>query len=389
MRIEARLSDVQDRTATIHAGDDRATLEADEPGSHYPGVTPSVLVVDDENGVRDLMRRWLQGEGYTVVSAGNADEALGLMAPSPPAVAVCDIRMPGRDGLWLADRIRQDYPETAVIMATGVQDTYGSVASGLHHGLVDYLTKPFGRDRLREAVGRGVEWHRNAKDSRCWRERLEEEVDLRRGEIAQAIAGVRPQSGEFVDALLSSLLADAADAYAHAHRVATLSVSVARRLGMDDEEIATVRLGALLHDIGKLAMPDALLRKPAPLTGEEQQVVRQHPQIGAELLASLPSLAEAADIVRSVYERPDGRGYPAGLSTEAVSLGARIVAAADAYDAMTRPRVFCGAISNSDALLELERCSGTQFDPRVIRVLKDLLKGAEEAPGVPLSPGRG
>ncbi len=90
-----------------------------------------------------------------------------------------------------------------------------------------------------------------------------------------------------------------------------------------------------------------------------------------------------------MYERPDGRGYPAGLSTEAVSLGARIVAAADAYDAMTRPRVFCGAITNSDALLELERCSGTQFDPRVIRVLKDLLARAEEAPGVPLSPGRG
>src|SRR5574342_229580 len=121
---------------------------------------PSVLIVDDENGVRDLLARWLESGGYSVMTAGSAEEALGRLEISPPAVALCDIRMPGRDGLWLAERIRQSYPETAVIMATGVQEV-GPAVKTLRQGVIDYLTKPFGRDRLQEAVTKGLEWHQS------------------------------------------------------------------------------------------------------------------------------------------------------------------------------------------------------------------------------------
>lgn len=342
--------------------------------SEVPESEPahSVLVVDDENGVRDLMSRWLETGGYTVASAACADEALGLIAEAPPAVALCDIRMPGHDGLWLADRIRHQHPETAVIMATGVQDIDAAVES-LRHGVVDYLTKPFGRDRLREAVVRGLEWHRSAIDSRRWRESLEAEMQSRHSRLSDAIAALRIDSDEALDAMLSMLTIADQDAYTHAYRVAALSASLGRILGVGDEEIATIERGALLHDLGKLAMPEALLRKPAPLTFEEQTLMRMHPTLGSDLIREVPYLTGASAVVRDAHERLDGLGYPRGVRSDVLPISARIVTVADAYDTMTRPRVFRDAISPADALLELERCSGTQFDRRVVDALTRVL----------------
>jgi putative nucleotidyltransferase with HDIG domain len=344
----------------------------DLSGSPDVRAARSVLVVDDENVVRDLMSRWLEAGGYSVASAAGADEALGLMQTRPPAVALCDIRMPGRDGLWLADRIRQNYPETAVIMATGIHDL-GAAAVSLREGVVDYLTKPFGRDRLQDAVVRGIEWHRSARDSRCWRERLEKEVETRRAQLVESIGNLPVDSDTMLDEAFAALTAGDAESRAHAHRVAELALSVARQIGLTEEAVTTVRRAALLHDLGKLSMPDALLRKPAPLTADERAIIRRHPQIGSDLVAGIPYAEEAAAIVRHAQERVDGMGYPEGLRLADISVGARIVAAADAYDTMIRPRVFRDAISAADALLELDRCAGTQFDPYVVRVLKSLV----------------
>lgn len=332
----------------------------------------SVLIVDDENGVRDLMTRWLESGGYSVITASNAEEALGRLESSTPAVALCDIRMPGHDGLWLAERIRQRYPETAVIMATGVQDV-GPAVQTLRQGVIDYLTKPFGRDRLQEAVTRGLEWHRSAWDARRWRESLEQEMDIRRARLNDAMTALRVDSDESLDAMLSMLTLTDRDAYAHGYRVAALAVSVARVLGMPDEALVTVEHGALLHDVGKLAVPEAILRKPAPLTVEELLLVRRHPAMGSELIAQVPYLESAVPIVRGAHERMDGLGYPAGVHAADVCVGARIVCVADAYDAMTRPRVFRDAIAPPDALLELERCSGTQFDPLVVQAFSRVI----------------
>ncbi len=325
----------------------------------------TVLIVDDENNVRDLMSRWLESGGYSVITASNADEALGRLETSNPAVALCDIRMPGHDGLWLAERIRQSYPETAVIMATGVQDV-GPAVQTLRQGVIDYLTKPFGRDRLEEAVTRGLEWHRSAWDARRWRESLEQEMEIRRARLNDAITALRVDSDEALDAMLSMLTLTDREAYAHGYRVAALAVSVARTLGMPDEALETIEHGALLHDVGKLAVPEAILRKPAPLTVEELLLVRRHPAIGSHLIGQVPYLEPAVPIVRHAHERMDGLGYPEGVRAGDVCVGARIVCVADAYDAMTRPRVFRDAITPTDALLELQRCSGTQFDPLVV-----------------------
>jgi response regulator RpfG family c-di-GMP phosphodiesterase len=334
--------------------------------------TNNVLVVDDENGVRSLMARWLESVGYAVTTAASAEEALDQFEAAPPAVALCDIRMPGHDGIWLAEQIRQQYPETAVIMATGVHDV-GPAVTTLRQGVIDYLTKPFGRDRLREAVTRGLEWHESAWDARRWRESLEQEMVIRRARLSDAVARVQVTSDETLDSMIAMLTLTDREAYAHGYRVAVLSVTVARILGLPDEALTTIAHGALLHDVGKLAVPEAVLRKPAPLTVEELMLVRRHPAIGSEIIESVPYLQAAVPIVREAHERMDGLGYPHGVRASEVSIGARIVCVADAYDTMTRPRVFRDALGPADALLELERCSGTQFDPLVVEAFRQVI----------------
>jgi response regulator RpfG family c-di-GMP phosphodiesterase len=331
----------------------------------------SILVVDDEAPVRDLMSRWLEYGGYTVATASTAEEALGLMEATPSAVALCDIRLPGRDGLWLADRIRHVFPETAVIMASGVQDV--ASVGDMPLGVVDYLMKPFGRDRLREAVWRGMEWHTAAFESRRLQEALERDVQVRQARLSEAIATLRLDSDQALDAMLAVLTLSCHETHAHAYRVAALAVRTARELDLPAEEIGTVERGALLHDFGKLAMPESILRKPAPLTDQERQLIRQHPRVGYELIAHLPYLEDAAVIVRDAQERVDGLGYPRGIRGEEITIGARIVCVADAYDTMTRSRSYREAISPAQAIRELERCAGTQFDARVVESFRRVM----------------
>ena len=342
--------------------------ESDSAGAR----SDSVLVVDDETGVRELIARWLAGGGYDVRTAATADEALQRVHDRAPAVALCDIRRPGHDGLWLAHQIRHDAPETAVIMATGVQDV-GSAVTSLRQGVIDYLTKPFGRERLRDSVLRGLEWHKTAWDARRWRESLEHEVDVKRKRLSDALAALTIDSDASLDGLLSVLTLADRDAYAHAYRVAALAAAVGAAMRLPRHEMAALERAALMHDVGKLAMPEAVLRKPAALTVEEQDLIRKHPQIAADLISDVPYLAAASELVRNAYERIDGLGYPNGTLASLVPLGARIIAVADSFDAMTRPRVFRDAITPSQAILELERCAGTQFDPAVVAMFKRIV----------------
>ncbi len=336
-------------------------------------ATSSVLVVDDESSVRDLMARWLSSGGYEVRTAGTADEALQRIHDQPPAVALCDVRMPGHDGLWLAHQIRHDAPETAVIMATGVMDV-GAAVTSLRQGVIDYLTKPFGRDRLQESVVRGIEWHKAARESRRWRATLDRDVEGRCERLTAALSGLTIDNDDALDSLLAVLTLADPDAYAHAYRVAALAASVGIAMRLAEEDMASLERAALFHDLGKLAMPEAVLRKPAPLTVEEQCLIRQHPQIAADLIARVPYLRSAADLVRDAQERIDGLGYPNGTHAADVALGARIIAVADAFDAMTRPRVFRDAITPGEALLELQRCAGTQFDASVVATFRRVVQ---------------
>lgn len=329
----------------------------------------SVLVVDDEAAMRNLMVRWVEMAGHHAAPAASAEEALDVIAEHAPAVALCDVRMPGRDGLWLAERIRHDFPDTALIMATGARDSDPRLAQ--HAGAVDYLLKPFGRDRLRFALERGFDWHQTAADRREWLSRLSNELRDRRAELLEALTGLK--SGEQIEALLALIGESDPSALAHARRVAAISVKIAELLGVNGRELVAIREGALMHDVGKLALPEAVLLKPAALSLEEMEVVRQHPEIGASVLVTVGGLIDASVIVKTAKERHDGSGYPAALAGDAIPLGGRIVALADAFDAMTREQIYRNALPSSEALQEIMRCANSQFDPSVVSALLEVL----------------
>jgi response regulator RpfG family c-di-GMP phosphodiesterase len=332
-----------------------------------------VLVVDDEGAIRELLARWLQGRGYRVATAAGAEQALGRMAEEPAAVVLCDIRMPGPDGLWLLSRIRRQFPDTAVVMATGLNDVSAAVLS-LRQGVVDYLTKPFTPDRICDAVRRAMAWHLNLSSERKWAEQLEKESVALEARMRQAIERLRIDSDEAVDGLLSVLTFHDEASYAHARRVASLAVLLCDRLARPDPEKQIIRRAALLHDVGKSAIPPSIIVKPAPLTGEEYELVRTHPARAYRLLRAIPFLTDAAEFVRLAHERPDGRGFPDGLSGAAIPMGARIVAVANAYDAMTSTRAYRDTMPPGEALLELERGAGTQFDAMLVPLFVGLLR---------------
>jgi response regulator RpfG family c-di-GMP phosphodiesterase len=339
-----------------------AVSPAAREGVDRPPDVPTILVVDDEDTVRQLLVRWLAASGYAAASARGADEALARLETNPAAVVLCDIRMPGHNGLWLAGRIRERYPETAVIMSSGVQDLEAESESA-RYGVVDYLLKPFGRDRLRDAVSRAVDWHQSACDARRWRDTLHREMDVLKASLWDRVHAYRLTSDQELEAMLASVTAAIPELYTHSRRVATLALALARVIGAAQLDLTRLRRAALLHDLGKLAIPEAVIRKPAPLGPDEQELVRTVPFLTARLVEPIPFLAGVGPILRDIGERMDGGGYPRGVRAETVPLESRIIAVADAYDTMTHPRVYRDPIPRPEALLEVARCAGTQFDP--------------------------
>jgi putative nucleotidyltransferase with HDIG domain len=175
-------------------------------------------------------------------------------------------------------------------------------------------------------------------------------------------------------ALIRALADSDGETYAHSLQVAATATELARRLGLHGEELIDIEFGALLHDIGKLCLPQRLLSKPGPLTEAERRLIRMHPDWGAGLVESIPGLEEVAAIVRFHHERPDGTGYPRGLASDDVPMGARIVSVCDAYGAMTKTRPYRAALRHDAALAELERHAGTQFDREAVEALIELMR---------------
>jgi putative nucleotidyltransferase with HDIG domain len=339
-----------------------------------------ILVVDDEADIRDLFSEWLQVAGHTCVGAGNAAEALSVAKRERADVALLDLRMPGESGVWLARRLRETRDDIAIIMATGAQ-SFDAAVEGMRLGVLDYLLKPFSRQQLVAAVDRAVKWCEATARDRAERERLEMEIEQRRVELSEAFAEVEVTTTGALEALLTAFNRRNPEASDHAKRVAESAVLLAEALGVARGYVADIERGALLHDIGKVAMPDHLIHKAGKLTEEELAIIRTHPQIGHDILSSVPFLRRAAEIVRASHEWVNGTGYPLGLKGEQIPLGARITSVADAFDALTRSRIYRAPVSPTQANLELLRFSGKQFDAAVVRIWLELaerpLRGLE------------
>jgi putative two-component system response regulator len=332
----------------------------------------SVLVVDDDQTLRGVLSSWVHSFGYYVHEAGTAEDALDTLAEVPADVALCDVNMPGQDGLWLASQIRERYPCTAIIMATAARDIEPAINS-LRNDVVDYLLKPFDGARLLEALRLGVDWHRATLATEELQESLEHRLRNRRADVAATLAGAQTTVEQALEGLISMLELHEHDGREHATRVSRLAVALGDELGVTGSPLVDIGRGALLHDIGKIDMPASILYKPAPLDDAEWAVMRTHPQVGYDLLKKLPSLEGAAEIVLASHEAFDGSGYPRRLRGEGIPIGARILSVADSYDSMTRPHTQRPAMVPAHAVRELERCSGTQFDPRVVEALGQVL----------------
>ena len=332
-----------------------------EPVSEsVPETGPRCLVVDDEPAVRRSLSRLLQTQGFACLEAGNGREALDLLesAGEVPLV-VSDMRMPVLDGLQLLEALQERHPDTAVIMLSGMTDTATAVEC-LHRGAADFLLKPVSLQELEARVARVLEKRALVLQNRFYHANLERQVH----EQAQRIQELFLQGVQMLARAL-----EAKDAYTRGHsiRVSQYAVATARHLGFDGKPLDQIRLGGELHDIGKIGTREAVLHKAGLLTDAEFGQIREHPALGEQMLSPLARESPAVlRCVRSHHERLDGRGFPDGLEGDSIPIEARIIAVADAFDAMTTERPYRAPWSPEDALGELRRVAGTQLDPAVV-----------------------
>jgi response regulator RpfG family c-di-GMP phosphodiesterase len=330
-------------------------------------MSAHILVVDDDVAVRELLVTWLHAAGYRCTEAANAEEALDRAAAAAADVALLDLAMPGNDGLWLAERLRQRDADMALVVVTGLQ-RFDAAVAGLRLGVLDYLLKPFSRVDLLRVVRRAVDWRRTLVSDRRRLESLQREMDRRRDELAGDLASLQRASAAAIQALLETLTRRDPGAAAHASRVAAMAVRLGAAVGLGPDTLADVERGALLHDIGKVALPDALAFKAGPLADEEIALLQSHVELGRDIVRAVPALAAVAGIVGASHEAFDGSGHPAGLAGASIPLGARIIAIVDTFDALTAGRDVDDPLTFARAAAELVRSAGSRFDPNLVRV---------------------
>jgi response regulator RpfG family c-di-GMP phosphodiesterase len=320
------------------------------PGEIEAGGLPSaptrVLLADDDGAIRDVVGGILDREGFLTAPASSAEEALEECRARDYPLVLADVRMPAHDGLWLLDQLRTECPSTAVIMLTGFGDTELAVEC-LRRGATDFLLKPPHRTDLLRAVERALARRRLELARTRYRSSLESRVRERTAELSQALTEIQHSYQSTLDALVQALDAREQETSGHSQRVVRYTLAIAERAGLAQGQIPELARGALLHDIGKIGVRDAILLKAGPLTEPEWLEMRQHPQIGWRMICN-------------------GSGYPRRLVGEAIPLGARVFAVADTFDAMTSDRPYRPGTGFTPARREIARCAGTQFDPRCV-----------------------
>jgi response regulator RpfG family c-di-GMP phosphodiesterase len=339
-----------------------------------PPPPTRILIVDDDESVRDVISVLLREEGYHCAVASGADMALQLAEEEDTPLVISDMKMPGKDGLWLLEAFHEKYPDTAVIMLTGYGDTESAVDC-LRRGAVDYLLKPPKLTDLIRAIERALAKRRVEMARKRYQKKLERKVRDRTTELRSALKDVSTTYQNTLLALVTALDAREHETSDHSQRVVEYTTAIATRMGLTGPELEEIGRGALLHDIGKIGVPDAVLLKPGKLTPEEWVEMRKHPDIGYSMIAPIPFLAVPSQIVLSHQERWDGRGYPRGLAREEITIGARVFAVADTLDAMTSDRPYRNGTSFANAIDEISRCGGTQFDPEAVRAFLDIGEG--------------
>lgn len=347
--------------------------EPERPGVVGESTPARLLIVDDEEPIRRLLARVLDRTGYTCVTAGDAGEAVGLLEDQDFDLVLTDVNLPGQSGLWLAAEVVGRYPGTAVVMVTGVDDT-ALAREALGLGAYGYVIKPFEANEIVINVFNALRRRQLEIENRRHRDHLSQLVgertaalELSLGRLADADRALRRSHEATVRRL--ALAAEFHDPTTGEHllRMSSYSAALARAIGIEAEQVELIRTASPMHDIGKIGIPDDILRKPGRLTADDLVVMRQHPQIGYDLLAGSESelLDLGALIALTHHERYDGTGYPDGTEGDQIPLEGRIVALADVFDALTSERPYKRAFPFDRALAMIVDERGRHFDPEL------------------------
>ena len=325
---------------------------------------PRLLIVDDETEVRSVLHDLL-GASYDCAEASSAEAALPQLRETDFELVISDITMSGMSGLEMIPHVKVVSPDTVIVMISGMQ-TIESAINALRLGAFDYLMKPFDLRQAEAAIARAFEHHELVVAKRRYENHLEELVEQRTAELDQALDSLENAYRTTLQALTAALETRDAETHGHSERVVTFSLRLGREYGLNGPQMKALEFGSLLHDIGKIGVPDAILRKPAKLTEEEWERMREHPLHGQQILRGIEFLKGAAKVVAQHHEKWDGSGYPLGLKSEEIDICARIFSVADAFDAITSDRVYRQGRPYEAAANELDEWVGRQFDPKVV-----------------------
>ena len=327
-------------------------------------VSPRILIVDDEAEITEILADLLSGD-YDCSRAGSAEEALTRLREDQFHLVISDITMPGMSGLDMIPHVKEHSPDTVVVMISGMQ-TVESAISALRVGAFDYLMKPFDLRQVEAVVKRALEHHDLVVAKQRYENHLEELVEQRTAELDRALNSLEGAYRSTLKALTAALETRDSETHGHSERVVSYSLRLGREYGLSSEQMKSLEFGSLLHDIGKIGVPDSILRKPAKLTEEEWVRMREHPLHGQQILRGIEFLQGASRVVAQHHEKWDGTGYPLGLRKEEIDIKARIFAVADAFDAITSDRVYRRGKPYEAAAQELDDWAGRQFDPKVV-----------------------
>lgn len=323
-----------------------------------------ILIVDDEEGIREALYEFFALE-FDCATAASAEEALDLLQSEEFQLVISDIRMPGMNGLEMIEHVHRISPATVTIMISGNQNIESAVEA-LRGGAFDYIVKPFDLSQIDARAKRALEYYELREAKRLYDHQLENLVRQRTVQLNSALASVDDAYRSTLMALAAALETRDRETHGHSKRVVKFSLRLGREYGLSEGQLKDLEFGALLHDIGKIGVPDAILRKPAALNEEEWKQMREHPRFGEEILSGIDFLTGAARVVGQHHEKWDGTGYPSSLRGNEIDINARIFAVADAFDALTSNRVYRSGRTYTSALAELDKWSGRQFDPQVI-----------------------
>jgi putative nucleotidyltransferase with HDIG domain len=324
-----------------------------------------ILFVDDEIEITAILTDLFEGQ-YDCTTAGSAEEALDRMRQGDFELVVSDITMPGLSGLDMIPHIKSMAPNTVVVMISGMQ-TVESAIGALRLGAFDYVMKPFDLRQVEAVVQRALQHQELIIAKQRYEDHLEELVEQRTAELDDTLNSLENAYRSTLKALTAALETRDQETHGHSERVVSYSLRLGKEYGLDQPRMKALEFGSLLHDIGKIGVPDLILRKPAKLTEEEWVLMREHPSHGQQILRGITFLEGAARVVAQHHEKWDGTGYPLGISGLDIDVCARIFSVADAFDAMTSDRVYRKGKPYEAAARELDDWSGRQFDPEVVK----------------------